>query len=132
MQREDFYDAAKERKGSRDIGAQLFCALLRSVGVDTRLTCSLQPLPFNGAAKGKPVTPVKPLVYVATGHNNADHAKDREIENSGERDEEAPAIGSLGGRSRFASGPTQVSGQAVAQASGSNSTKRVPGYVPCR
>ncbi|TQS35705.1 hypothetical protein Golomagni_03868 [Golovinomyces magnicellulatus] len=39
--------AASELKGSRDVGAQLFCALLRSAGVDTRLVGSLQALPFK-------------------------------------------------------------------------------------
>jgi hypothetical protein len=34
-------------KGSRDLGAQLFTALLRSFGLDTRLVFSLQPLGFN-------------------------------------------------------------------------------------
>ncbi|KAJ5053991.1 uncharacterized protein L3040_000279 [Drepanopeziza brunnea f. sp. 'multigermtubi'] len=42
-----FREAAKTLKGSRDLGAQLFCALLRSAGVETRLVCSLQPLSFN-------------------------------------------------------------------------------------
>ncbi|EFE31088.1 DNA repair protein Rad4, putative [Trichophyton benhamiae CBS 112371] len=40
-------------QGSRDFGAQLFCAMLRGVGVDTRLVCSLQTLPFTGVAKGE-------------------------------------------------------------------------------
>ena len=43
----DFHDAANGLEGSRDIGAQLFCAMLRSAGVDARLVCSLQPLPFQ-------------------------------------------------------------------------------------
>jgi xeroderma pigmentosum group C-complementing protein len=47
----EFKVAAKELKGSRDVGAQLFCALLRSVGLDSRLVCSLQPLPFLAASK---------------------------------------------------------------------------------
>jgi len=34
-------------KGSRDFGAQLFTALLRSLGVETRLVFSFQPLGFN-------------------------------------------------------------------------------------
>ena len=55
---DDFRDAAKTRSGSRDLGAQLFCALLRSLAVDTRLVFSLQPLPFSGVAKGP--TPEKP------------------------------------------------------------------------
>jgi xeroderma pigmentosum group C-complementing protein len=56
---DDFKGAAKALSGSRDLGAQLFCALLRSVAVDTRLVCSLQPLPFSGVAKG--MTPEKPM-----------------------------------------------------------------------
>ncbi|KAH8684449.1 hypothetical protein BGZ60DRAFT_466887 [Tricladium varicosporioides] len=43
----DFRAAAKKLKGSRDLGAQLYCALLRSAGLDVRLVCSLQPLSFN-------------------------------------------------------------------------------------
>ena len=55
---EDFREAAKECAGSRDLGAQLFCALMRSLAVETRLVCSLQVLPFSRAAKGE--TPQKP------------------------------------------------------------------------
>lgn len=47
-----FRDASKDLSGSRDLGAQLFCALLRSAGVTTRLVCSLQVLPFTFAQKG--------------------------------------------------------------------------------
>ena len=56
MDRPDFRDAAKSLKGSRDVGAQLFCALLRSAGVEARLVCSLQPLSFlsGGPTMGKP------------------------------------------------------------------------------
>lgn len=36
-----------ELKGSRDFGAQLFTALLRALGIETRLIFSLQPLGFN-------------------------------------------------------------------------------------
>lgn len=51
--------------GSRDVGAQLFCALLRTAGVETRLVCSLQPLSFvtGGPTLPKPrqvKTPSKP------------------------------------------------------------------------
>ncbi|KAE8354677.1 hypothetical protein BDV28DRAFT_74445 [Aspergillus coremiiformis] len=54
----DFQNQAKTLQGSRDFGAQLFCALLRSAAVDARLVCSLQPLPFAGTTK--PMTPIKP------------------------------------------------------------------------
>ena len=50
-EKEDFIRAARSLEGSRDVGAQLFCALMRSAGVTCRLVCSLQPLPF---AAGSP------------------------------------------------------------------------------
>jgi xeroderma pigmentosum group C-complementing protein len=52
-----FLTAAETRHGSRDLGATLFCALLRSAAVETRLVCSLQVLPFSAVAKGQ--TPEK-------------------------------------------------------------------------
>ncbi|RPA72779.1 Rad4-domain-containing protein [Ascobolus immersus RN42] len=39
--------AAKTLTGSRDTGAALFCALLRSHGIDARLVASLQPIPLK-------------------------------------------------------------------------------------
>ncbi|OAR02024.1 hypothetical protein LLEC1_01616 [Akanthomyces lecanii] len=58
--RHDFRHAANTLQGSRDVGAQLYCALLRSVGVKARLVCSLQPLAFgNGAPTLPKVTPAK-------------------------------------------------------------------------
>ena len=51
MQITDYRDAAYNLEASRDVGAQLFCAMLRSAGVDARLVCSLQPLPFQPSQK---------------------------------------------------------------------------------
>ncbi|KAF4628956.1 hypothetical protein G7Y89_g9193 [Cudoniella acicularis] len=50
----DFRASAKRLKGSRDLGAQLYCALLRSAGLDVRLVCSLQPLTFNAGGPPMP------------------------------------------------------------------------------
>lgn len=44
---EDFRGLAKECKGSRDTGAMLFTALLRAIGLETRMILSLQPLGFG-------------------------------------------------------------------------------------
>lgn len=44
LDRAEFREASKRLQGSRDVGAQLYCAMLRSVGVRARLVCSLQPL----------------------------------------------------------------------------------------
>ncbi|KAI1124253.1 Rad4-domain-containing protein [Nemania abortiva] len=49
LEKSDFREAAKSLSGSRDVGAQLYCALLRSAGVEARLVCSLQPLSFGSA-----------------------------------------------------------------------------------
>lgn len=46
LDKADFRKASQSLKGSRDVGAQLCCALLRAVGVEARLVCSLQPLSF--------------------------------------------------------------------------------------
>ncbi|KAK6536628.1 hypothetical protein TWF281_000855 [Arthrobotrys megalospora] len=48
---DEFRTAAKKLAGSRDLGSQLFCALLRRTGLDARLVCSLQPLSWQFKAK---------------------------------------------------------------------------------
>lgn len=58
MDRADFIAAAQKLQGSQDTGNQLFCAFLRSAGVEARLVCSLQPLPF-GSTAGTGSTPQK-------------------------------------------------------------------------
>ncbi|KAI4756664.1 Rad4-domain-containing protein [Aureobasidium sp. EXF-12344] len=67
----DFIKAATTLSGSQDVGAQLFCALLRCVGVEARLVCSLQVLPF-GASAAKSATPIrsKPTVYAESDKDN--------------------------------------------------------------
>ncbi|PLB41700.1 putative DNA repair protein Rad4 [Aspergillus candidus] len=57
LSKDDFLAQARNLQGSRDFGAQLFCALLRSAAVEARLVCSLQPLPFSGAVTDR--TPAK-------------------------------------------------------------------------
>lgn len=54
MDKNDFIAAAECLQGSRDVGAQLFCALLRAAGVETRLVCSLQPLSFLSTGPALP------------------------------------------------------------------------------
>lgn len=58
LSKEDFRKQAEKLQGSRDFGAQLFCAMLRSAAVEARLVCSIQVLPFSGVAKG--MSPEKP------------------------------------------------------------------------
>ncbi|KAG5948678.1 hypothetical protein E4U53_006184 [Claviceps sorghi] len=44
---EEFQKCASVCRGSRDIGAQLFTALLRGLGIEARMVASLQPLGFG-------------------------------------------------------------------------------------
>lgn len=79
VSRDDFRKQAKSMQGSRDFGAQLFCALLRSVAVETRLVCSLQPLPFTGSVKG--LDPVdassKYIIISSDDHDSSTDDKSR-------------------------------------------------------
>lgn len=43
----EFRDRARTCRGSRDVGAQLFTALLRGLGLEARMVASLQPLGFG-------------------------------------------------------------------------------------
>jgi xeroderma pigmentosum group C-complementing protein len=65
IDREMFIVAAKNLEGSQDTGNQLFCAMLRSAGIDARLACSLQPLPFANVPKATPVKKPKKTKIMA-------------------------------------------------------------------
>ncbi|KAK2759543.1 hypothetical protein FQN54_003022 [Arachnomyces sp. PD_36] len=54
----EFRDLARSCKGSRDIGAQLFTALLRALGIEARMVASLQPIGF-GWSKAENSTEMK-------------------------------------------------------------------------
>ena len=70
LSKEDFCKQARTMQGSRDFGAQLFCALLRSVAVEARLVCSLQVLPFSGVAKGtSPEKPKRDYIVISSDDN---------------------------------------------------------------
>lgn len=56
--RESFRKAAKECEGSRDLGAQLFVALLRGLGLETRMVTNIQPAGF-GWSKSEEAAPKK-------------------------------------------------------------------------
>ncbi|KAK5701765.1 hypothetical protein LTR97_004583 [Elasticomyces elasticus] len=75
MDRSDFISASRKLAGSQDTGNQLFCALLRGVGVEARVVCSLQVLPFGSVAvKAAPVKVVKKVVYASAAASGTDHS----------------------------------------------------------
>ena len=77
MDKSDFRELATQRQGSRDVGAQLFCAMLRSAGLDTRLVCSLQPLPFTATSAGSTSQGVQ-RSYVMAEEENQPSTSDSE------------------------------------------------------
>ncbi|KAJ9317155.1 hypothetical protein DTO271D3_2445 [Paecilomyces variotii] len=75
VSKEDFRKQSKTMQGSRDFGAQLFCALLRSVAVETRLVCSLQAIPFTGTVKGFNPVETSPK-YIVISSDDYDGSSD--------------------------------------------------------
>ncbi|TVY35721.1 DNA repair protein [Lachnellula occidentalis] len=75
IEKSDFRTAAKSLKGSRDLGAQLYCALLRSAGLEVRLVCSLQPLSFSAGgpamSKSAPRAPKPPSPETSESEEDA-------------------------------------------------------------
>ncbi|KAL8880008.1 MAG: hypothetical protein Q9198_002496 [Flavoplaca austrocitrina] len=105
LQKSDLLDSANKLQGSRDVGAQLFCALLRSAGVETRLVCSLQVLPCTSVAKGSapPKIPTKPLPTIDYNPQISDSESDHDIatrQRSSSPLHKRP-IGATGGLTRF-------------------------------
>ena len=105
IRRSDFREIAGGLEASRDVGAQLFCALLRSAGVDARLVCSLQPLPFATIAKGTALQKSVPRMFIADPESrSATSSEESGADAKTEKLVSVPrAVGSIGGRNRFAS-----------------------------
>lgn len=67
----EFREHARQCRGSRDVGAQLFTALLRGLGLEGRMVTSLQPIGF-GWSKAEEAS-VKPRKEGNAGGITADH-----------------------------------------------------------
>ncbi|OJJ32298.1 hypothetical protein ASPWEDRAFT_44385 [Aspergillus wentii DTO 134E9] len=76
---DEFRAAAEHMEGSRDVGAQLFTALLRALAIETRLVASLQPLGF-GWTKSETYTASKPKADAETNTDLPDIAEEPEPE----------------------------------------------------
>lgn len=128
MQKDDFRSVATSFRASRDVGAQIFCALLRSVGVDARLVCSLQPLPFQTAPKIElPVNKYASTVVAEPRSRSTTPEAVSDAEPAGANSRHAgKPIGSLGGLSRFAMHNTTTSSTPPIEKS--NSESRASNY----
>ncbi|KAK0856126.1 hypothetical protein LTR03_001534 [Friedmanniomyces endolithicus] len=75
VDRSVFITASRKLAGSQDTGNQLFCALLRTVGVEARIVCSLQVLPFtNAPVKSTPQKPIKRTIFASASVSNTDQS----------------------------------------------------------
>ncbi|KAJ5525465.1 hypothetical protein N7494_012115 [Penicillium frequentans] len=101
----DFRSQAKIMQGSRDFGAQLFCALLRSVSVEARLVCSLQPLPFSGTVKDMTPSKAAPKYIVISSDDHDSSMDERQQSGSSSTPTRPRRIG----RPEFISRPTKSS-----------------------
>lgn len=122
MQRSDFSTAASKLEGSRDVGAQIFCAMLRSAGVDARLVCSLLPLPFQSAQK---VTLAQVMHYASRLPEPKNHEPEQD------RESDAGSDGSVTGKENIGSSRATIRsrfGQAKRSTSpeASSSTAHLP------
>ena len=74
---EQFLDCARRCQGRRDVGQQLFTALLRGLGIEARMIASLQPAGFgwSQAEEGKPKDLEKLKALVKQGHKNSTPSK---------------------------------------------------------
>lgn len=94
LDKEDFRAAASTLQGSRDVGAQLYCALLRAAGVRARLVCSLQPLSFvsRGPTLPEPREPRTPARKPTTGSQRTKAENPPEAESSRASTRRRPAF----------------------------------------
>jgi xeroderma pigmentosum group C-complementing protein len=78
----EFRELAKALEGSRDVGAQLFTALLRALGLEARMVVNLQPLGFgwsqNEDASEKNPRKLKKQVEMKDGYSSGDGEDDSE------------------------------------------------------
>ena len=72
----DFRKLAEACEGSRDVGAQLFTALVRGLGIETRLVTSLQPVGF-GWSKNEEASEKKRTVLPSRKMDDADEESAR-------------------------------------------------------
>ena len=80
----EFRAAARLLEGSRDVGAQLFAALIRGLGIESRLVASLQPVGF-GWSKAEEA-PQKKKTSESGSHGEPDETMESGIEKSGTHD----------------------------------------------
>ncbi|EHK17918.1 uncharacterized protein TRIVIDRAFT_194426 [Trichoderma virens Gv29-8] len=112
---EDFRQCATNCRGSRDVGAQLFTALLRGLGIDARMVASLQPLGFGWNKledadaeedDNKQGTPMKATNTKSTG-------KKAEKDAAKKKAKEKPGKNSTPSRSRSARSATQSAASTI-------------------
>lgn len=70
--RDAFLERARRMHGSRDVGAQLFTALLRALGLEARMVANLQPIGFGWAK----VENYSPTDQISTESKNLTESED--------------------------------------------------------
>ncbi|KAH6723071.1 putative DNA repair protein rhp42 [Leptodontidium sp. MPI-SDFR-AT-0119] len=118
----EFRECAKAMEGSRDVGSQLFTALLRGIGLEARLVANLQPVGFGWsqveeAVEKNPRILKKPKTATATDDTSDD-------DSSSSEEEEAASTTIKKGKGKAPAKPAKTpkqatkSGRKVSRASG--------------
>ncbi|KAI1979129.1 hypothetical protein LOZ53_000397 [Ophidiomyces ophidiicola] len=110
LSKSDFRKQATNLQGSRDLGAQFFCAMLRGANVDARLVCSLQPLPFSGVARSELPTKNSGQCMVIVDENTKPSNQSDNVGDSNSLSAKLTATQRLRrfGHSRFSPGPSKA------------------------
>ncbi|CZT45532.1 related to excision repair protein RAD4) [Rhynchosporium secalis] len=107
----EFRECAKHMEGSRDVGSQLFTALMRGLGLEARLVANLQPVGFGWsqveeATEKNPRVLKKPKTATATDDTSDD-------DNSSDEEEKAPMKPTKTAKIKAPAKPTKVPKQAL-------------------
>ena len=89
---QDYRALAKEMHGSRDVGAQLFAALLRALGFEARLVASLQPVGFGWSKNEEAAIKKKKGEKQPTAASSSDGHEPSDVLGSAKRKRPKPSV----------------------------------------
>ncbi|KAL3427310.1 Rad4 transglutaminase-like domain-containing protein [Phlyctema vagabunda] len=87
----EFRQCAQAMEGSRDVGAQLFTALLRAIGLETRMVANLQPVGF-GWNKNEDAAPRKEKKLKDPAKQIDDSSEEDEADINTDSEDPKPAV----------------------------------------
>ncbi|KAF6842606.1 rad4 family protein [Colletotrichum musicola] len=106
---EEFRICAQECTGSRDVGSQLFTALMRALGLEARMVANLQPLGF-GWTKAEEADPEKEKTGLSKSKSSDEKSEEADKPNKGAKTPAKSASAKKGGKQTPKTAATPRSG----------------------